>query len=161
RRLSFRSFSGRSSKPRGCAGCPRFNVAAAAAAAEPGRSASREAPMGRKRGPRFKYGLPRGGLGRLGWLPSLGSLAAAWFLRVDLAVGACLLAVPVCVWCALGLRKDDAAGEVSDQYVDEESLDWKELLWGNFEHPVRRSSNVMITLSIVACAIAECRWLWG
>jgi hypothetical protein len=119
--------------------------------------------MRRKRGPRLQHGLPRGGLGRLGWLPSLGSVAAACFLRADLAVVACLLAVPCCVWCALGLRKDDAAGEVSDHYVDERSLNWKELLWGNFEHPVRRRSNAMITFSVLACLIAWCRWLfdWG
>ena len=117
--------------------------------------------MGRKRGPRFKRGLPRGGLGLLGWLPSLASFAAAWFLRADLAVMAGLLAVPFCVWCALGLRKDDSTGEVADHYVDEESLDWKEVLSGNFEHPVRRQSNAMIAFGVVACVIAGCRWLFG
>ena len=48
--------------------------------------------MGRRRGPRLKHGLPRGGLGQLGWLPSLGSCAAALFLPVPFAVLACLLA---------------------------------------------------------------------
>jgi hypothetical protein len=110
---------------------------------------------------RFKRGLPRGGLGHVGWLPALGSLAAAFFLRADLASLAGLLAVPLCVWCALGLRKDDEAGEISDHYVDEESVDWKELLLGNFEHPVRRQSNAMITVGLLACAIACCRWLFG
>jgi hypothetical protein len=105
--------------------------------------------------------LPRGGLGQLGWAPSLGSFAAAWFLRADLAAFAGLLAVPFCVWCALGLRADDATGEGSDPYVDEESLDWKELLSGNFEHPVRRQSNAMIALSVLGCAIALCRWRFG
>jgi hypothetical protein len=117
--------------------------------------------MRRKRGPRLKRGLPRGGLGRLGWLPALGSVAAALLLRADLAVLACLLAVPVCAWCAAGLRKDDSAGEVEDHYVDEESLDWKELLFGNFEHPLRRRSNGMIVLGVLACVIAGFRWLFG
>jgi hypothetical protein len=48
--------------------------------------------MGRKRGLRFENGLPRGGLGRLGWIPSLGSFAAACFVRADLAALAGLLA---------------------------------------------------------------------
>jgi hypothetical protein len=74
---------------------------------------------------------------------------------------ACLLALPLCVWCALGLRKDDAAGEGSDHYVDEESLDWMGLLSGDFEHPVRRQSNGMIALGALACGIAGCRWLFG
>lgn len=117
--------------------------------------------MKRKRGPRFRKGLPRGGLGRLGWIPSLGSLAVAWFVRPDLATLAGLLAVPVCVWCGLGLRADEAAGEVSDHYLDEDSFDWKEMLSGNFEHPVRRSSNAMIALAVLACAIALCRWHFG
>ena len=117
--------------------------------------------MGRKRGLRFKNGIPRGGLGRLGWIPSLGSLAAACFVRADLAFWVGLLALPVCVWCALGLRADDTAGEVSDHYVDDESLDWKELLSGNFEHPVRRHSNVMIAFGVLGCVIALCRWRFG
>src|SRR5262245_56615524 len=106
-------------------------------------------------------GLPRGGLGHIGWLPSLGSFAAAWFARADLAVFAGLVAVPSCVWCALGLRSDEAAGEASDHYVDEESLGWKELLSGNFEHPVRRHSSVMVALCVLGCAIALCRWRFG
>jgi hypothetical protein len=117
--------------------------------------------MGGRRGLRFEHGLPRGGLGRLGWAAALGSFAAAWFVPADWAVGAGLLAVPVCVWCALGLRADDAAGEGSDHYVDEESLDWKELLFGNFEHPVRRQSTGMIALSVFGCVIALCRWHFG
>jgi hypothetical protein len=117
--------------------------------------------MRRRRGPRFKNGLPRGGLGRVGWVPCLGSFAAAWFVRADLALWVGLLAVPVCIWCALGLRKDDAAGEVPDHYVDDESWDWKELLSGNIEHPVRRQSNVMVALGVLACVIAWCRWWFG
>jgi hypothetical protein len=88
-------------------------------------------------------------------------LAAASLLRADLALGACLAAVPVCVWCALGLRKDDAAGEVSDHYVDEESLDVKGLLAGDFEHPVRRGSNALMTLAVLAAVIAWSRWQFG
>src|SRR5262245_24767545 len=117
--------------------------------------------MGRKRGLRLKQGLPRGGLGRLGWIPSLGSFAAACLVRADLAALVGLLAAPVCVWCALGLRADEAAGEVSDHYVDDESLDWKDLLSGNFEHPVRRHSNAMIALCVLACAVALCGWRFG
>ena len=110
---------------------------------------------------RLDNGLPRGGLGRLGWIPSLAAFAAAWFVRPDLAAFVGLLAVPVCLWCALGLRADEAAGEVSDHYVDDESLDWKELLSGNFEHPVRRQSNVMMAIGVLGFAIALCRWLYG
>src|SRR5262245_12700165 len=69
--------------------------------------------MGR-RDPRLKNGLPRGGLGWAGWVAALGSLAAALLLRADVAIGATLLALPVCVWCMLGLRRDAAAGEVVD-----------------------------------------------
>src|SRR5262245_40387009 len=117
--------------------------------------------MGRRRGPRLMQGLPRGGLGHIGWLPSLGSFAAAWFARPDLAALAALLSAPVCVRCASGLRADEGEGEVSDRYVDEESLDWKGLLSGNFEHPVRRHSTAMVALCLLACAIALCRWRFG
>jgi hypothetical protein len=82
-------------------------------------------------------------------------------VRADIAGWICLLAAPVCVWCALGLRKDDAAGELSDHYVDEDSLDWNELLDGNFQYKVRRSSNVLTAICVLACVIAWCRWLFG
>jgi hypothetical protein len=117
--------------------------------------------MGRRRGWRLDHGLPRGGLGRIGWLPSLGSLAAAFLAPADFAALAGLLAVALCVWCALGLRKDDQADEVSDYYEDDESWNWKEVLSGNFVHPVRRHSNSMIVLAGLGCAIACCRWLFG
>jgi hypothetical protein len=117
--------------------------------------------VGRRRGPRLRKGLPRGGLGWLGWLPALGALACAVLTRADVATLVSFLAVPVCVWCALGLRKDDQAGEICDFGVDEESWDWKELLSGNFEHPVRRQSNGMIFLAVLAFAVACCRWLFG
>jgi hypothetical protein len=117
--------------------------------------------MGRKRGLRVRHGLPRGGLGQLGWAPLIGALAATWFAHAELAAAVSVLAVPLCVWCALGLRADDAAGEAADHYVDDESLDWKELLSGNFEHPVRRQSTVMIVLSVLVCVLALCRWRYG
>jgi hypothetical protein len=82
-------------------------------------------------------------------------------VRADVALWASLLAVPVCVWCALGLRKDDAAGEVSDYYVDEESYSLKEMLSGNFEHPVRRGSNALVFIGVLACVIAWSRWWFG
>ena len=117
--------------------------------------------MGRRRGPRIKNRLPRGGLGWLGWIPALGSFAAAWFARTDVPILVCALAIPLCVWCALGLRKDDSAGESSDHYVDEESWVWSELLAGNFENPVRRQSNGMVLLGVLGLALALCRWLFG
>jgi hypothetical protein len=117
--------------------------------------------MGRRRGPRLRKGLPRGGLGWLGWLPALTALGCACLTRADVATVVSFLVVPVCVWCALGLRRDDQMGEISDFCVDEESWDLKELLSGNFEHPVRRGSNGMIFLAVVACGIACCRWLFG
>jgi hypothetical protein len=74
-----------------------------------------------------------------------------------------LCAIPPVIWLALGLRRDDDAGETSDHYVDEESFDLRELLSGNFEHPVRRQSTVMIALAVLACVIAWWRWVagWG
>src|SRR5262245_20309095 len=117
--------------------------------------------MGRRRGPRLKNYLPRGGLGWIGWIPALGSLAAALLVRVDVALGTTLLAFPVCVWCMLGLRRDAAAGEIEDQYVDDESVNWTELLSGNYEHPVRRGSNGLLLLSLLGCAIALGRWYFG
>jgi hypothetical protein len=119
--------------------------------------------MGRRRGPRLESGLPRGGLGKCGWLPSLGSFAVAWLAPAAPAAVACWLAVPLCVWCALGLRRDGLAGEVLDHYVDDESLDCMELLSGNWEHPVRRQSNGMIFLGVLGGVIATCRYVsgWG
>lgn len=117
--------------------------------------------MGRRQGVRFRNGLPRGGLGYLGWIPGLGSFAVAWLVRADIAIPACLLVVPVCVWCALGLRKDDSAGELSDHYVDDESINWTELMSGNFEYQVRRQSNGLILLGVASFLIALCRWWFG
>jgi hypothetical protein len=109
----------------------------------------------------LRKGLPRGGLGQVGWIVALGALAVAWIVRADVALLVGLLALLLCVWCALGLRKDDQAGEVSDFYVDDESVSWRELLAGNWEHPVRRRSNGMIFLGVLGCAIAWCRWHFG
>jgi hypothetical protein len=117
--------------------------------------------MKRQRGPRLTNGVPRGGLGRLGWFPSLGSFALACFVPAAIAFVACLLLIPICVWCAVGLRRDDVAGEYVDHYVDDESLDLKEMLSGNFEHPVRRQSSAMVFFGVLGSVIAGCRWLWG
>jgi hypothetical protein len=117
--------------------------------------------MARRRDWRLHRGLPRGGLGRIGWVPALAATAAGFLAQADLAALTGSLVVPLCVWCALGLRKDDQAGELSDYYVDDESLDWKEALSGNFTNPVRRHSNGMIVLAGLGCAIAWCRWLFG
>lgn len=117
--------------------------------------------MGRRQGLRFKNGLPRGGLGWIGYLPALGSLAAALFLQADIAVGVTVLVLPICVWCMLGLRSDAAEGEVEDHYVDDDSVNWTELLSGNFEHPVRRQSTGLLLLGLLACAIALARWHFG
>jgi hypothetical protein len=112
--------------------------------------------MKRKR-PRFKHGLLRGGLGRMGWVPSLGSFAAAWFVRPDIVLYAGLVTIPICIWCALGLRADHSAGERSDFYVDDESYDLKEMVSGDLVHPVRRHSNAMIFFCVLGCLIALCR----
>jgi hypothetical protein len=117
--------------------------------------------LARRRGPRLKKGLPRGGLGLLGFLPALGSVALSLLARADLAVPGCLPAVALTAWCALGLRKDDAAGEVSDFYEDKRSLVFTELLAGNWEHPMRRRSNWMLGAALLGLAIALCRWWFG
>jgi hypothetical protein len=117
--------------------------------------------MGRRRGPRLKNGLPRGGLGWIGWVPALASLAVALLVRVDVALGATLLALPVCVWCMVGLRRDAAAGEVMDHYVDDDSFNWAEMLSGNFEHPVRRQSHGLLLFGLLGCAVALARWVFG
>jgi hypothetical protein len=115
----------------------------------------------KKRGIRLKKGLPRGGLGLLGYLFAGASLMMAFYVRSEFAVWLCLLMLPVCIWCALGLRKDDDAGEVSDLYVDEESLSFTELLAGNVENPVRRKSNGLIVLCVIGIMIALCRYVFG
>ncbi|HZY87785.1 MAG TPA: hypothetical protein VFE78_23315 [Gemmataceae bacterium] len=117
--------------------------------------------MGRRRGPRLQKGLPRGGLGQFGWAPALGTPAAAFFLRPDLVALAGVLAFPLCVWCALGLRQDEWAGEGQDHYVDEDSVEWGELLLGNIVHPERRQSTVMIVFCLLGCLVAVCRWWFG
>jgi hypothetical protein len=117
--------------------------------------------MAKKRGPRLKKGLPRGGLGLIGFVPALLSLGLALFVRADVAALVCVLLVGACVWCALGLRKDDASGEVADGYVDEESFSFRELLAGNWEHPLRRRSNGILACGALGLGIALCRLLFG
>ena len=117
--------------------------------------------MARRRGIRIKKGLPRGGLGHAGSLVGLASLAVALFVRADVAVTVCVLLLPVCIWCGLGLRKDASAGEISDEWIDDESLDWRELLSGNFESPVRRHSTGIVVLASAALVIAVCRLSFG
>jgi hypothetical protein len=117
--------------------------------------------MGRRRGLRLQRGLPRGGLGRVGWVPCLGALAAAFLVRADVAAVVGALAFPLCVWCALGLRQDDWAGEVHDHYVDEESVELGELLFGNIVYKERRHSNTMLVICLLACLVAWCRWWFG
>lgn len=117
--------------------------------------------MGRRRGLRVRKGLPRGGLGRVGWLPCLGALATAFLVRADVASLVGVLALPLCVWCALGLRKDDRVGEVSDFYVDDHSVELGELLWGNIVYKERRHSTTMLVICLVGCLVAWCRWWFG
>ncbi len=117
--------------------------------------------MGRRRGLRVRKGLPRGGLGRVGWLPCLAALATAFLVRADVAAVVGALALPLCVWCALGLRRDDQAGEVSDYYIDDHAVEWGELLWGNIVYKERRHSNTILVICLLGCLVAWCRWWFG
>ncbi len=117
--------------------------------------------MGKRCGLRFVNGLPRGGLGHLGIVPAVGSVVLSLFVRAELAVLLCLAALPICIWSALGLRRDDAAGEVLDHYEDGHSYSLSGLLFGELEHPVRRRSNGIIALAVLGLGIAACRFLFS
>jgi hypothetical protein len=65
-----------------------------------------------------------------------------------------------CIWCAAGLRHDDAAGEVADRYMSRRRVRLINLLSGQFESE-RRWSSDMIFVSLLALGFAAVRFLSG
>jgi hypothetical protein len=111
--------------------------------------------MRRMRRFRIVHGLPRGGLGRVGWAPSLAAVVAALVAHTGVAAAVGLLCLPLCVWCAAGLRRDDAAGEASDWY----SARWHLSLLGEWE-PTRRRSTAMVGWCLFALLVSAVRCWW-
>ncbi len=117
--------------------------------------------MRRKRGRRLANGLPRGGLGHVGWVPTMGSLAVAWVLRPEYSAITGLLLIPLCVWFALGLRADDAAGEISDHFEINVPFSGEDTPSAMSDEPIRRWSTLMICISVFSCVGAMFRWWFG
>ncbi len=109
--------------------------------------------MRKKRGPRFKSGLPRGGLGFAGFLAPLAALLCLVCARTPWAIAVPLASVLICGWCAAGLRRDDAAGEVADRYTTTgRGLRLMDILSGQWESERRISTDLVLT-SLVVLAI--------
>jgi hypothetical protein len=108
-------------------------------------------------GKRFRIvrGLPHGGLGLFGWVPALAAVALALFAPSAVATLVGLLCLPVCVWCGVGLRRDDATGEASDWYTAR----WHLSLTGEWE-PRRRRSTAMVGLCLFGIIVSAVRWWW-
>jgi hypothetical protein len=109
--------------------------------------------MRKKRGPRFKSWLPRGGLGLAGFLAPLAAVLCLVLASTKVAIGVAVAGVLVCGWCAVGLRRDDAAGEVADRYITTgRGLRLLDILSGQWESERRISTDLIIT-SLVVLAI--------
>jgi hypothetical protein len=78
-------------------------------------------------------------------------------LAVLVAVGA----MGACLWCAAGLRQDDATGEVADRYTTTgRGVRLVDILTGQFESE-RRWSSDMVFVSVLALGIGTIRYLCG
>jgi hypothetical protein len=109
--------------------------------------------MRKKRGPRFKSWLPRGGLGFAGFLAPVAPVLCLVLASPKLAIGVALAGVLVCGWCAAGLRRDDAAGEIADRYITTgRGLRLMNMLSGQWESERRISTDLVFT-SLVVLAI--------
>jgi hypothetical protein len=109
--------------------------------------------MRKKRGPRFKSWLPRGGLGFAGFLAPVAVVLCLVLTSTALAIGVAVAGVLVCGWCAAGLRRDDAAGELADRYITTgRGLRLLDILSGQWESERRISTDLILT-SLVVLAI--------
>jgi hypothetical protein len=85
-------------------------------------------------------------LGFAGFLgPGAVVLSSVWAdVRLVLAVG--VANVLFCGWCAAGLRRDDAAGEVADRYTTTgRGLRLMDMLSGQWESERRISTDLVFT----------------
>jgi hypothetical protein len=109
--------------------------------------------------PRLERGLPRGGLGYLGFLIGVAALIAAAWLDGPAAILAAGLAAPLCLWMGLGLRSDSRHGEAIDHVVFEG--DYRRGAGYDRRAGYRRSehrlSNEMILLGVASLAVAVWR----
>lgn len=117
--------------------------------------------MAKNRWPRIKGGLPQGGLGLIGYgLSAIAFLCAVW-IEAGMAVLIAVCSLVVCIWCAGGLWRDEAAGEIADQYVAQGSgVRLFDILSGQFESERRMSSDMLYT-SAIALVIAMLRLVFG
>jgi hypothetical protein len=106
--------------------------------------------MRKKRGPRFKAWLPRGGLGFAGFLGPTAVLLCSVWADARLAIGVAVANLFLCGWCAVGLRRDDAAGEVADRYITTgRGLRLMDMLSGQWESERRISTDLIFTSLLV------------
>jgi hypothetical protein len=104
----------------------------------------------KKRGPRFKAWLPRGGLGFAGFGGPVAVVLCSVLADARVALGVAAANVLLCVWCAVGLRRDDAAGEVADRYTTSgRGLRLMDMLSGQWESERRISTDLILTSLLV------------
>ncbi len=111
--------------------------------------------MRRRRGLRFKHWLPRGGLGFAGFLGPLAVVLCAVFAPPRVAIVVALANLPFCGWCAVGLRRDDDAGEIADRYMTSgRGLRLMDILSGQWESERRISTDLLIaSLGVLVIAL--------
>jgi hypothetical protein len=117
--------------------------------------------VGENHWPRINGWLPRGGLGLVGFAPATAALLCSLRADAGLAISIAVCCLLVCGWCAAGLRRDDAAGEVADRYTARgRGVRLMDVLSGQFESQRRLSSDI-IFVSLLGLVIAGLRYLCG
>jgi hypothetical protein len=108
-------------------------------------------------------GLPRGGIGLIGsFLSSLTALfvSATWSDAVFAVWFAVFCMLPT-VWFAIGLRRDDDAGEMTDRYIATgRGIRILDFLSEQFESERRWSTDmIFVTVLAVVVGLIRCRSL--
>jgi len=100
-------------------------------------------------------------LGLIGYgISTIAFLCAIW-VEAGIAVLIAVCSLLVCIWCAGGLWRDEAAGEIADQYVTQGSgVRLLDILSGQFESERRMSSDILYTC-VIALMIVILRLVFG
>ena len=117
--------------------------------------------MAQKRWPRINGWVPRGGLGFVGLVSSGAAILCSLWADAGLAIAVAVGRLVVSCWCAAGLRRDDAAGEVADRYMARgRGVRLVDMLPGQFETE-RRFSSDLVFGNLLRLVIGVIRYVCG